>query len=437
MATYNDEQLLNLVQEDRVHRSIYTDPEIFELEMERVWGRSWIYVGHESQIQKPGDYFTTEVARQRVILIRHSDGSFNVLFNRCAHKGAQVLADTSGNARILRCGYHGWTYETDGTLRSVCGSEEAYEGTKFRRGKPCSNLKSLPRVESYRGFVFASLSSEGPDLETWLGPIATSFDNMVDRSPEGELEVTGGVLRYMHDSNWKFFVENLNDMLHALNTHQSSSQTAKVVAKSLPDGEPLPQAIEILSPFTETIDFFEKMGIHAFEHGHSYSGGRISIHSAYSEMPDYTRAMEEAYGKERMEDILSLNRHNTVVYPSFTLKGAIQTVRVVKPIAVDKTLIESWTFRLKGAPDEMLQRSILYCNLINSSANLVGPDDYESYHRQQHGLQTQGNDWVSMHRYLGKEENDPDGGWQANGSSDMVFRTQFKAWKAYMGANGA
>jgi hypothetical protein len=147
--------------------------------------------------------------------------------------------------------------------------------------------------------------------------------------------------------------------------------------------------------------------------------------------------MEKAYGKARMQEILSINRHNTVVYPSFTCKGAIQTIRVVKPLAVDETLIESWTLRLAGAPEEMLQRSILYCNLINSSANLVGPDDQEAYHRLQHGLKAQGNDWVSLARYLGAETPNDEGGCSATGSSDLVFRNQFDAWRKYMTGNEA
>ena len=435
MSKYTDKQLTDLVQEDCVHRSLYTDPEIFELEMKRIWGRAWIYVGHESQIPSPGDYFTAVVARQPVIMIRHTDNSVKVMFNRCAHKGSKVLEHGSGNAKIIRCGYHGWTYKTDGTCGKVTGGEEAYEGTNFGRQNPYMNLQHLPRSASYRGFVFASLSPEGAGLETWLGPTKTSFDNMVDRSPDGALEVTGGVLRYRHDSNWKFFVENLNDMMHAMIAHQSSAQTARLMGEKLfKDGE-VPPVIQILSPFSEKTDFFEKMGIHAFNDGHSYSGGKISIHSAYSDIPEYTAAMETAYGKERTREIFSMNRHNTVVYPGFTLKGAIQTIRVVKPIAVNETIIESWTFRLVGAPDELLRRSILYCNLINSSANLVGPDDYEAYHRLQHGLTTQGTDWISMHRYLDHDEENDEGGRSATGSSDMVFRNQFKAWKNYMTQN--
>ena len=210
------------------------------------------------------------------------------------------------------------------------------------------------------------------------------------------------------------------------------------MGKELFPNEPNPpEEIQILSPFAEHTSFFEEMGVHAFDNGHSYSGGKTSIHANYSGISAYEQAMENAYGKDRVAEIFSLNRHNTVVYPGFTLKGAIQTIRVVKPIAVDQTVIESWTLRLVGAPDEMLHRSILYCNLINSSANLVGPDDHEAYHRIQHGLASDGGDWVSMSRYLGGEEANDEGGHSATGSSDMVFRGQFKAWKNYMTANGA
>ncbi len=421
-----------LVREDSVHRAIYTDPAIFDLEMERIWHKTWIYVGHESQVKKPGDYFATTIGRQPVILVRHKDNKIRVLFNRCSHKGAQLVGDMCGHVKAFRCCYHGWRFATDGKLLTM-PLESGYNGTCFNRDNPEIDIQQVPRYDSYRGFVFASLSSEGPDLKTWLGGVASSIDNMVDRAPEGELEITGGVLRYVHDSNWKFFVENLNDLMHPMVTHQSSSQTARIVARRLlAEDEPVPWAVEIFSPFTSEYSFFEEMGLRAFDYGHSYSGGKISIHSAYSDIPGYVEAMEAAYGKEKTLEIFSENRHNTVFYPSATIKGPVQTMRVVKPLAVNKTLIESWTFRLKGAPEAMLERSILYCTLINSSANLVGPDDYEAYHRLQEGLLTQASDWVSMHRYLGRDEVLEDGSIKAKGTSDVVFRNQYKAWKAYM-----
>lgn len=421
-----------LVEPDRVHRSVYTDPAIFDLEMDRIWRRTWIYVGHESQVKEPGQYYATTIGREPVLLTRHSDGKFHVLHNRCAHKGALLVGDNCGKLKELRCCYHGWRFDLDGRLLGI-PLENGYDDTRFDRKGADANLARAARAESYRGFVFASLSDDVPNLRTWLGGVASSIDNMVDRAPEGELEVAGGVMRYEHDCNWKFFIENLNDMMHPMVAHQSSSLTARVIAKKeLPADAPVPSAIEIIAPFTESYSFFDDMGVHAFDFGHGYSGGRISIHAKYSDIPEYNRRMEAAYGKDRVAEIMTVNRHNTIFYPSATIKGAIQTMRVVRPVAVDKTIIESWTFRLKGAPDELLQRSILYCNLINSSANLVGPDDQESYRRQQLGLESRSNDWVTMHRDFGRDEEIAPGHFYAKGSSDISFRNQYRAWKKYM-----
>ncbi len=421
-----------LVEPDRVHRSLYTDPAIFDLEMQRIWGRAWIFIGHESQVAEPGQYYSTMIGRQSVLLTRDADRRVHVLFNRCAHKGAQLVGDRCGKAKELRCAYHGWRFDLDGGLLGI-PLEQGYDGTRFDRTSPEANLAPVPRVASYRGFVFASLSADGPDLQNWLGGVASSIDNMVDRAPEHELEIAGGVMRYEHDCNWKFFIENLNDMMHPMVVHQSSSLTARLIAKKeLDPAAPTPAAIEIISPFTESYAFFDEMGLHCFDNGHSYSGGKTSIHAKYSDIPEYNALMEKAYGKERFAEIMSVNRHNTVFYPSATIKGAIQTMRVVKPVAVDRTVIESWTFRLKGAPEELLRRSILYCNLINSSANLVGPDDQESYRRQQVGLETQGLDWIAMHRDFGRDEDLGGGHTYAKGSSDLSFRNQWRAWKRYM-----
>ncbi len=421
-----------LVEPDRVHRSVYTDPAIFELEMQRIWSRSWIFVGHESQISEPGRYYATTIARQPILLTRSADGQINVLFNRCAHKGAQLVGDRCGKTKELRCLYHGWRYDLDGRLLGI-PLEQGYDGTRFDRTGPEANMARVPRADCYRGFIFASLGAEGPDLKTWLGGVASSIDNMIDRAPAGALEVAGGVLRYEHDSNWKFSVENLNDMMHPMVAHQSSSLTARHVAKKeLDPAGAVPSAIEIISPFTESYSFFDDMGLHCFDYGHSFSGGKTSIHARYSDIPEYNAYMEKAYGPARFAEIMKVNRHNTVFYPSATIKGAIQTMRIVRPIAVDRTIIESWTFRLMGAPDELLRRSILYCNLINSSANLVGPDDQEAYRRQQLGLATQGIDWIPMHRDFGRDEDLGDGHAYARGSSDLSFRNQWRAWVHYM-----
>ena len=118
----NPDALRRLVEPDCVHRDVYTDPEVFQLEMERLWSRTWIYVGHASQVPEAGDYLTADIAAKPVIMMRQADGGIRVLMNRCAHKGTKVLGGVSGNTgKAIRCPYHAWTYRLDGSLAMIQG----------------------------------------------------------------------------------------------------------------------------------------------------------------------------------------------------------------------------------------------------------------------------------------------------------------------------
>ncbi len=435
MARYRDhpERLRALIRDDAVHRDVYIDPEVFDLEMERLWRRTWLYVGHDSQVPAAGDYFTTTMAREPVIMVRGPDRVVRVLMNRCAHKGTLLVTATHGHcdAGLLRCPYHGWTYRLDGSLRAI-PLRGGYEGTALAESPAGRGLVALGNVVNYRGFVFARLADDGPSFEDYYGGSLSSIDNMVDRAPEGRLEVAGGVLRYMHDSNWKMFVENLNDTMHPMVAHESAAGTAKKLWADQPADEPKPMAIEQFLPFVNGYDFFDKMGVRVYPNGHSYTGVHFSIHSAYSAIGDYERRMESVYGTERARAILGEVRHNTVYYPNLTVKGAIQAIRVARPIAVDKTLIESWTFRLVGAPERLLQRTVLYTRLINAPTSVVGHDDRHCYRAIQEGLRAQGNDWVSLHRNFAPAEREQIAG-DYNGTSEVSMRGQFRAWAQFMG----
>jgi len=173
------------------------------------------------------------------------------------------------------------------------------------------------------------------------------------------------------------------------------------------------------------------MGVRVFANGHSFSGVHFSIHSKYSAIPAYEQAMLRAYGPERTAQILSLARHNTVYYPNLTIKGAIQAIRVARPVAVDRTIVESWTFRLVGAPPELLQRTATYSRLINSPFSVVGHDDLQAYRGIQAGLHAGGNPWISLHRnHAPSEDGAPDV--TAIGTSEISMRNQYRAWSRYM-----
>jgi benzoate/toluate 1,2-dioxygenase subunit alpha len=433
MRRYRDDSraLQGLVEDDRVHRDVYVDPEVFQLEMERLWSRTWIYVGHASQVPQAGDFITVDIAAKPVIMVRHTDGSVRLLMNRCAHKGTKLVYAFAGNTgKTLRCPYHAWTYRTDGTLLNV-PLKAGYDGTRLYETSSARGLTPVTH-ETYRGFIFARLA-DGPGFREYFGDSLSSIDNLADRSPQGELEITGGCLRYLHNCNWKMFVENLNDTMHPMIAHASSAGTAKRLWEGKPADMPKPMAIEQYAPFANDYKFFDDMGVRVYPHGHGFSGVNFSIHSAYSTIPEYEEAMNSAYGAERAKQILGTVRHNTVYYPSLTIKGAIQSIRVARPLAADRTVIESWTFRLKGAPAKLLERTVMYNRLINSPMSVVGHDDLHCYRSAQEGLAAAGNEWVSLHRNfdeseLGKSE------LTCNGTSEISMRNQFRAWKQFMAA---
>jgi len=429
MSRYRDDPaaLAALVEDDRVHRDVYIDPEVFQLEMERLWSRTWIYVGHTSQVPGAGDFITADIAAKPVIMVRHTDGSVRVLMNRCAHKGTKVVYDFAGNTgKTFRCPYHAWTYRLDGTLLNI-PLKDGYEGTRLQQTDAVRGLTPIAS-ETYRGFVFARLA-EGPGFREYFGDSLSSIDNLAERSPQGELEIAGGCLRYLHNCNWKMFVENLNDTMHPMIVHASSAGTAKKLWEGKPADLPKPMAIEQYVPFANDYKFFDDMGVRVYPHGHGFSGVNFSIHSAYSPIPEYEAAMNRTYGEERAKQILGTVRHNTVYYPSLTIKGAIQSIRVARPLAADKTVIESWTFRLKGAPAKLLERTVMYNRLINSPMSVVGHDDLHCYRSAQEGLAAGGNDWVSLHRNFREGEA---GELTCNGTSEISMRNQFRAWREFM-----
>lgn len=428
----NPAALKALVRPDRVHRDIYTDPEVFRMEMRHLFANTWVYVGHASQIPNAGDYLTTDIGDQPVMASRHTDGSIHVFYNRCPHKGVKIASETCGNTgKFFRCPYHAWSFKTNGSLLAI-PLKKGYDGTGLEETEAVKGLAPVGAMRIYRDFIFARLAETGVDFETFFGESLSSIDNMVDRSPEGKLVLEGAPLRYMHPCNWKMLVENQTDTCHPMVAHESSAGTAiSVWEREQAKGGPKPMAVEVYAPFMAPYEFFEKMGLRVWPNGHGHTGVTTSIHADYSSIPGYFEKMVEAYGEERARAILGENRHNTIYFPNIMVKGPIQTLRVFKPIAADKTLVESYTFRLVGAPDMLFERTLMYNRLINAPTSIVGHDDLEMYERAQIGLHANGLEWVNVQRLY--EPGEPEDVTAiAGGTSERHMRNQFSAWTKYM-----
>jgi len=436
MAKYRNQPgaVAALVRDTEVHKDCYIDDEIFELEMAHLFANTWVYVGHASQVPKPGDFYATTVGDQPVVMVRHTDRSIRVLHNRCAHKGVKVAPEGCGNTgKFFRCPYHAWTYRTDGQLLSI-PLKKGYDNTGFEGSEAAQGMAAVGAVQVYRDFVFCRLNPEGVGFEDYFGASLSTLDNMVDRSPEGRLEVAGGVMRYMHQCNWKMLVDNQTDTCHPMVAHESSAGTAVQVWNQAPAGTPKPMAVELFAPFVSPYEFFENMGIRVWDNGHGHTGVSDSIHAEYSPAPGYWESMVAAYGEERAQAIVGDVRHNTVYFPNIMVKGPVQTLRIFKPISARQTLVESWTFRLVGAPDLLLERTLMYNRLVNAPTSVVGHDDLEMYERAQEGLHSRGSQWINVGRLY-----DPAERRQANvvtnGTNEWQMRSQMRAWVKYMTAS--
>jgi len=425
-----------LVTPTAAHRDLYISPDIYRLEMRHLFANTWVFVGHDSQVPKPGDYYTTQIGDQPVILVRHSDGAVRVLYNRCPHKGTKVVIDRAGNTgKFFRCPYHAWSFKTDGCLLAI-PLKKGYENTGFDGSEAAQGMRSVGDVHTYRGFVFARLARQGISFSDYFGGSLSSFDNMIDRSPEGRLEVAGAPLRYLHNCNWKMLLENQTDTCHPMVAHESSAGTAVKIWESMPKtpDTPKPMAMEIIAPFMSPYEFFENMGIRTWPNGHGHTGVHHSIHSDYSAVPGYWDQMVTAHGEAKAAAVLGENRHNTCYFPNLMIKGPIQLLRNFIPLAANKTLVETWIYRLVGAPDLLVARTAMYNRLINAPTSMVGHDDLEMYERAQEGLAASDNDWVNVQRLYDPAE---DLGAEAveNGTTERQMRNQFAAWVKFMTAS--
>jgi phenylpropionate dioxygenase-like ring-hydroxylating dioxygenase large terminal subunit len=438
MAMITATQLRARLGPGRVHRSLYNDPEIFALELERIFGRAWIYVGHESQVPNAGDFWQTRIGLKPMLLVRQGDGSVRVLHNQCAHRGAMVVAAESGQAQEFRCCYHGWTYATDGRLK-FAPLLNGYPGT-FDPADPRVSMNEA-RSANYRGFVFATLAQDGPSLEQFLGPMTQSFDDMVDRAPDGAIEVAGGVLKHAYDGNWKLYLENLCDAAHPIFVHQSSIEAARAQSDNVPSDGAGEIAIRQMRQNGAPYSFWEtQVGIWTYGNGHSYLGdyhddAKLVAALEDADFRDYIAALEARHGAARTKEILDVRRWNSNVYPNLSFMSQFQQLRVVHPLTPTRTVVHTYNFRLKGAPPSFFRRTIAFANTVNGTGSLVLTDDLETYNRIRMGLSSAGAEWLQIGRGFETDEANDDGGRRGlNSTSEIFIRNMFDAWLDYMTA---
>lgn len=407
----------NLIRPEHVHGSLYTDPTIFQAELERIWFRTWVYVGHESEVPKPNDFVMKTIGPEPVIMTRDRSGKVHLLHNRCSHRGNRVCMSDQGNARSFTCPYHGWTFANDGALKGY-PFPAGYEGVD--RGE--LGLGKVARVASYRGFVFGSMAAEGPSLEEHLGPAMRSIDALCDTSPEGEVEITAGFLKHKVKANWKILVENETDGYHPSFVHASIFEVAQSGIGALYGSDSTAVSRDFGNGHTEN-DLrpeFRRRDVPL-----SWFG------TTADKLPDYTARMKTAYGEERARRIMIDGTPHIMIYPNLFI-AEIQ-IFVIQPIAVGETVQHVTALQFKGAPD-------LNRRLRQQTMGSVGPagfllaDDAAMYERTQMGVQMRSPEWLFVGRGIHRERRDEDGFLIGDATDETPTRGIWRHYRSLMEA---
>jgi len=401
-----------LIRPDKVHGTLYTDPAIFAEELRSIWYTTWVFVGHESEVPEPNDYVRKKLGLQDVIMTRDREGQLHLLLNRCAHRGNQVCDDDGGNSSSFRCPYHGWTYRNTGELLGY-PYNQGYGG----KGNLDLGLGQVPRVESYRGFVFGSFAPDGPSLRDHLGDAAGEIDRLTRLSPEGQIELSAGWLKHRTKANWKLLAENETDGYHPQFVHGSIfgvtgspigalySDKSTAVTRDLGGGH----SENDLRPE------FRKIGEPMRWFG-----------TTESRVPDYVARMRKLHG-ETAEQIMVEGAPHVMIFPNLFI-AEIQVFNI-QPVAVDECVQYSTAVQLKGAPE-------LNKRMLSQSIGSVGPagmllaDDTEMYERNQRGVQSLSPEWLDVRRGLGRESVDDNGftvGWATDETGMRGFWRHYKS----------
>src|SRR6266536_1952540 len=309
----------------QVHTDVYVDREVFEAEIRNIFERIWVYIAHESEIPDIGDYKTSSIGRQPIIVTRHEDGEVYVLLNRCRHRGAVVCREALGHSNYFRCPYHNWSYANDGTLVGMAQSS----GYPDDFDKSGWGLARAPRVASYRGLVFASLSPTGPSLDEHLAPVRPYIDWWFNRSPVGTVTV-----------------------------------------------------------------------------------------------------LPTAYPAHEIEEISK--RRNIFVFPNVYLFDT--QIRVISPLAVDRTEVSLYVYGLDGVPDGLNEGRYRAHERFYGPSGFGSPDDVEIFVVNQTGLQARGVDWLLLSRGQHREQRLDNGEVVGHSTDEVPVRAMYQEWKRLMSA---
>lgn len=378
----------------KVPRTSFVDANVFEAERDAIFNRCWLYLGHASELTKPGQFITRTVAGRNVIFNRDSGGKLNAFMNTCPHRGATVCRDRSGTAKNFQCFYHGWVFGNDGKLKDQPGKESYCDGFNDEGG---ADLVTAPRHEEYRGFHFIAFDKDIVDLPTYLGNAREYIDLVADQSAVG-MAIVGGTQEYSLRANWKLLVENSIDGYHASTTHASYLDYLKGTVGSL---SPVPlvghgrdlgnghAVIEYSAPWGRPVgQWIPAWG----------EQGKADIEKIVA-------GLTQRFGAERAQRIALKNR-NLLIFPNLVINDIMAvTVRTFYPLAPNFLHVNAWALAPTEESDWSRRSRLENFLEFLGPGGFATPDDVEALQQCQTGYENvREAGWNDISKGMGKAQ---------------------------------
>jgi len=351
----------------RQKRVIYSDPDIYEQELEKIFALSWLFVAHVCQIKEPGDFIRTFMGEDEVLVVRQKDGGVKAFLNSCTHRGNRLCKADHGNKKTFVCNYHGWGFGTDGALNGVPLEKEAYYN-KLDKGK--FGLIEVAQIKNYKGLIFATFDEEAPSLEEYLGEMKWYLDSWLDAMPEGT-ELIGTAMKVELPVNWKLPVENVSGDGYHLGWAHAGAMT---VTSSLTVG-----GLEVGNTGTDNDGAVSVAGLN----GHTVLAA-LDGQSGYGFYPDPTIPLQ--YLKDNRETVIGrLGKYrgehlwgsqiNLTIFPNLQMLPGLNWFRIYHPKGPGKFEMWTWAMVDKEMSDELKQMILDNVSRTFGPAGLFDNDD--------------------------------------------------------------
>ncbi len=413
-----------LVNEDAslISRRAWSDRAVYELEKQAIFARTWLFLGHESQIRNAGDFVQAYMCETPIILARGEDMAIHASVNSCSHRGLPVCRNDHGNTKRFVCPYHNWAYKVDGELASIPQERQV----KCKPDKSTLGLKKVPRVESWRGLIFGSFNEHIEPLETFLGDMTFYLGAWLDRFPGG-VEFVGSPHRWVIDTNWKLPVENqLGDVYHGPYLHASiiaaDSEAGMEIDNYAYNAIPTPGhgASFRLMPSDTPVD--------KLAWGFESVVGQLGS----DELKDYLRSVQEQAEAQVGAVRARMKGLAYGVYPNLSFLWSNAGFKVSHPRGPNKVEYWSWSVVPADAPEHLKRQ------LRNNHASFFGPggileqEDAEAWMQQNIGANI---DFADDRKFyyglgLGEETTHPElPGEITTGANEYYARAFFSRWR--------